>query len=215
MKRSKLVALCICAALILTVTVIGTLAYLTSQSEVENTFTVGKVNITLDETAVNEDGTAIVGANRVKENDYHLIPGQTYIKDPTLTVEADSEDCYVRMLLTINCADAFDAIYSPEKADLTTLFNGYDAGNWIFESVTRENDELTYEFRYKEIVGNSDTDVVLDALFDSITVPGEYDGEDMESISGLKITVVGHAIQAVGFADEDEAWEAFDEQIDG
>jgi predicted ribosomally synthesized peptide with SipW-like signal peptide len=217
MKMSKVLITVFCAVLLVTVSVLGTLAYLTSQDEVVNTFTVGKVNISLDEAAVNADGTEIVGADRVKENNYHLIPGQTYVKDPTLTVKAKSEDSYVRMLLTLNCADEFDAIYAPDKADLTTIFNGYDATNWVYETVTRDTakNTITYEFRYKEIVAKSATDAKLDALFDSITVPSIFDSADMESIANLKITVVGHAIQATGFADDDAAWTAFDKQING
>lgn len=215
MKKSKVLITALCAVLLVTVSVLGTLAYLTSQDEVVNTFTVGKVNISLDEAAVNADGTEIAGADRVKENNYHLIPGQTYVKDPTLTVKAKSEDSYVRMLLTLNCADEFDAIYAPNKADLTTIFNGYDAANWIYETVTRDTakNTITYEFRYKEIVTKSSTDTKLDALFDSITVPSIFDGADMESISNLKITVIGHAIQATGFTDANAAWTAFNAQI--
>ena len=215
MKKSKVLITTLCAVLLVTVSVLGTLAYLTSQDEVVNTFTVGKVNITLDEAAVNADGTEIAGADRVKENNYHLIPGQTYVKDPTLTVKAKSEDSYVRMLLTLNCADEFDAIYAPDKADLTTIFNGYDGTNWVYETVTRDTakNTITYEFRYKEIVTKSATDTKLDALFDSITVPGAFDSKDMESIANLKITVVGHAIQATGFADADDAWTAFNSKI--
>ena len=217
MKKSKVLITILCAVLLVTVSVLGTLAYLTSQDEVVNTFTVGKVNIYLDEAAVNANGTEIAGADRVKENNYHLIPGQTYVKDPTLTVKAKSEDSYVRMLLTLNCADEFDAIYAHDKADLTTIFNGYDAVNWVYENVTRDTakNTITYEFRYKEIVTKSATDTNLDALFDSITVPSAFDSKDMESIANLKITVVGHAIQATGFADADAAWSAFNEQING
>lgn len=217
MKKSKVLITVFCAVLLVTVSVLGTLAYLTSQDIVVNTFTVGNVNITLDEADVNEDGTVIEGADRVKENNYHLIPGQTYVKDPTITVKAKSEASYVRMLLTINCADAFDAIYAPNKADLTTIFNGYDAANWVYETVTRDTakNTITYEFRYKEIVDKSETDTVLYALFDSITVPSSFDSKDMASIADLKITVVGHAIQATGFADADAAWSAFNEQING
>ena len=182
-----------------------------------NTFTVGKVNITLDEADVNEDGTEIVGADRVKENNYHLIPGKTYIKDPTLTVKANSEDSYVRLLVTLNCASQFEAIYDPNKANLISIFNGYNAENLIFNGVTRNNTEntITYEFRYKEIVDKASTDTVLDALFDSITVPGTFNSEDMASIADLEITVVGHAIQAVGFENEADAWVGFEEQLNG
>ena len=216
MKKLKNLITVFCAVLLVVASVVGTLAYLTSESKVVNTFTVGKVNITLDEADVNENGVVVSNA-RVKENKYHLVPGQTYVKDPTLTVKAKSEASYVRVLLTIDHASEFDAIYAPNQADLTTIFNGYDATNWVYEAVTRDmvKNTVTYEFRYKEIVTKSETDTVLDALFDSVTVPGTFDSDDMASIADLKITVIGHAIQATGFANEDAAWTAFDEQING
>lgn len=216
MKKSKVVLMVLCAVALITVSVLGTLAYLTSQDVVVNTFTVGKVNITLDETAVNTDGTPIENADRVKENKYHLVPGNTYVKDPTMTVVKGSEESYVRMLLTINCSKEFDDIFAPEVADLTSIFNGYDANNWIYAETTRNEtaNTVTYEFRYKETVKPSvDNDIVLEPLFDSITVPGEFDSDDMASISNLKITVVGHAIQKSGFNSADAAWTAFNDQI--
>ena len=217
MKKSKVLITTLCAVLLVTVSVLGTLAYLTSQDEVVNTFTVGKVTISLDELDVDDSDNDGSTTDRDKANEYKLIPGQTYVKDPTLTVKAKSEDSYVRMLLTLNCADEFDAIYAPDKADLTTIFNGYDATNWVYETVTRDTakNTITYEFRYKEIVTKSATDTKLDALFDSITVPSAFDSKDMKSIANLKITVVGHAIQATGFANAESAWTAFNEQING
>lgn len=216
MKKSKVVLMVLCAVALITVSVLGTLAYLTSQDVVVNTFTLGKVNITLDETAVNTDGTPIANADRVKENKYHLVPGNTYVKDPTMTVVKGSEESYVRMLLTINCSKEFDDIFAPEVVDLTSIFNGYDANNWIYAETTRNEtaNTVTYEFRYKETVKPSvDNDIVLEPLFDSITVPGEFDSDDMASISNLKITVVGHAIQKSGFNSADAAWTAFNDQI--
>ena len=212
MKKTKTLITVLCAVLLITASVLGTLAYLTSQDKVENTFTVGKVKIELDEAKVKLDGS-IDGTDRVKQNTYHLVPGQTYVKDPTMTVKANSEDSYVRMLLVINCANAFDEIYAPARADLTTIFNGYDDNNWVYESVTRTNDTLIYEFRYKEIVTKSENDTVLDALFDSITIPGSFESDDMASIEDLEIKVFGHAIQATGFADADAAWDAFNAQV--
>lgn len=216
MKKSKVLLLSICAVLLLTVSVLGTLAYLTSEDTIVNTFTVGKVNITLDEAKVNPDGTLVNNTDRVKANNYHLVPGNTYIKDPTMTVIKGSEESYVRMLVTINCMEEFDNIYAPAVADLTSIFNGYDATNWECKAVVRDANAntVTYEFRYKQTVGpTDDSDTVLDALFDSITVPSQFDSADMASIADLKITVIGHAIQASGFADANSAWNAFDAQI--
>ena len=218
MKKSKVLLLALCVVLLVTASVLGTLAYLTSQDTVVNTFTVGKVNIVLDETAVTPDGKPINGAARVKENSYHLVPGMTYVKDPTVTVVKGSEESYVRMLVTINCYDALTDIFG--EPFLPQYFvSGWDNTTWITTEVIDVDtnaDTATYEFRYKETVETTaNEDVVLDALFESITVPGSMSADDMNSIKDLKITVVGHAIQAAGFADEDAAWNAFASEING
>lgn len=217
MKKSKIFLLALGAIVLVGASVLGTLAYLTSQSTVVNTFTVGNVKINVDEADVNPDGTPIAGASRVTSNEYHLIPGKTYTKDPTMTVVGGSEEAYVRMIVTINCAAEFDAIYAPDKADLTTIFTGYDATEWVYEEVTRDTaaNTVTYEFRYKDKVAQSDTDTVLAPLFTALTVPGSFSAEDIDSISDLEISITGHAIQAFGFADEDAAWSAFDAEING
>lgn len=83
----KVLLLVLCLVLVVSATVMGTLAYLTDKTnEVKNTFTVGKVDIDLYET---KDGQHVVA------NKYQLIPGATYAKDPTVEVTDDSEDCYL------------------------------------------------------------------------------------------------------------------------
>ena len=102
--RSKALLLTLCAVLLVAASVLGTMAYLTSTDSVENTFTVGKVKINLDEAKVDADGKADTTADRVKANEYKLMPGHTYTKDPTVTVEKGSESSYVRMKVTFNNA---------------------------------------------------------------------------------------------------------------
>lgn len=58
----------------------GTVAWLTAQTkEVKNVFTASDINITLTET----------------EREYKMIPGWTVEKDPVVTVEGGSEDCWL------------------------------------------------------------------------------------------------------------------------
>ena len=80
----------------------ATYAYLTSSDTAVNTFTVGKVKITLDEAKVDENGDVIADADRVQENAYHFIPGNVYVKDPTIHVDIDSENAYIAAQVTIN-----------------------------------------------------------------------------------------------------------------
>ena len=210
MKRFKPLVLALCAILLVVGTILGTVAYLQDTASVVNTFTVGNVHLKLDEAVVDEKGEP-TGGRTETGNAYHLIPGETYTKDPTVTVLKSSEESYVRMMLTLNCAGELDAIFAPNGAVLTEIFKGYDATKWEYVDVTRGNDNtITYEFRYFETVKpQKDTDLVLDALFDTVTVPNTMTGEQLATIADLKITVEAHAIQATGFANADDAWTAF------
>ena len=119
--KSKALLLTLCAVLLIAASVLGTMAYLTSTAKVENTFTIGKVEIKLDEAKVTADGIPVEGAARVTANSYKLMPGTTYTKDPTVTVKAGSEESYVRMKVTFNNAKEIIALCTdPEYADEVT-----------------------------------------------------------------------------------------------
>lgn len=233
--RSKALLLSLCAVLLVAASVLGTMAYLTDSEAVTNTFTVGKVHLTLDEAEVNPDGTYKTDhEKRVQENKYHLIPGHTYIKDPTVTVDAESEDSYIRVMVKVDGLkdlkdampkDAFQTFYDKdlfllqnlclnEKDELT-----WDSDVWQYETFHTEGTYANcYEFRYvgndavnpgNGIVVKSETSTALPDLFTHITVPGEINNTQLANLATVKIVVTAHAIQADGFANADEAWEAF------
>lgn len=208
--KSKALILTLCAVLLVAASMLGTMAYLTDNKTVTNTFTVGQVKIKLDEAKVTPDGKPVADAARVAENSYKLIPGHTYTKDPMVTVLSGSEPSYVKMTVTFSKADELDAIFAPTGANLTSIFNGYDNTSWIYKGNTKDAtaNTRTYEFWYKEAVDAPDDNVALDALFDSITVPGTITNEQLATIKGMTITVNAYAIQADGFADADEAFDA-------
>ncbi len=211
-SKKKALLMMVCAVMLVLVSVMGTMAYLTSQDTVTNTFTVGKVAITLDEAKANADGSLFdQSATRVKANNYKLLPGHTYAKDPMVTVLEGSENSYIKMTVTFTKAAELDAIFAPAGADMTSIFNGYDGSNWIAKDVTKDTvkNTRTYEFWYKEAVAAPSENVPLDALFDSIAVPGFITNEQLATIEGMTITVNAYAIQADGFATPEAAWAAF------
>lgn len=219
MKKKNLVA-CLCVALAVLTIAGTTLAYLTSQDTVTNTFTVGNVKITLDEAEVdaagkpiNKEGavvTDLAAANRVTGNSYKLIPGHTYTKDPTVTVKAGSEESYVRMLVTV----AFGKKLTDDRLDtnLDNIFTGYST-DWVRSAKkidTVENKTvITYEYRYNTTVSTGNADNKLPALFTGIAIPGIWTGDDLAELGSIKIDIVAQAIQADGFATADAAWAAF------
>ncbi|MBP3341283.1 MAG: hypothetical protein J6K99_02010, partial [Peptococcaceae bacterium] len=237
-KAKKVVALALCAVLLVVGSVTGTMAYLTSQDEVVNTFTVGNVVIKLDEKNVDGDKITVDGKEetpeRDKSNDYKLIPGGTYVKDPTVHVEANSEPSYVRMLVTVNNVNALKEAFPDKVVDGVFLlqdFVDWNSSVWAFEGYKPADNGGIYEFRYsiadgvvtvdKNVV-DADGYYTLPALFNNITIPGTVDNTDLAKLQGVTIDVKAHAIQAAGFEEtkdaqgtvtataEENAWAAFD-----
>ena len=88
----------------------GTLAWLTDKTEaVENTFTVGKVDIELAETTGSE---------------YKMVPGNTIAKDPRVTVLDGSENCW--LFIKVSKTQYFDDYIEYTIDDGWTLLGGFD-----------------------------------------------------------------------------------------
>lgn len=207
--KTKALLLSFCAVLLVSAFMVGTLAYLTSTTNaVNNTFTVGSVKISLDEAKVDLDGTPVQGASRVTENNYKLIPGHTYTKDPQVHIETGSEPCYVRMLVTISKFDALSALYddnwTPTKWDMIAGV-GWDYYGDGF-SVDNDAKTATFEFRCDTVQNPGD----MPALFNSFTVNGELSSDQISTLEGMEITVEAEAIQADGFDNATDAFTALD-----
>lgn len=229
--KKKMMALVLCVALVAVAAVGATMAYFTDTKDVTNTFTVGNVDITLTETAVDENGNAITGdgAGRFEYgNEYKLFPGSTYTKDPQVTVEAGSEDAYVRMLVEVKNLDKLKAAFPKERypeyyaADdvflLQNLVQGWDNAVWTTTGVCTEKTENiagkdvkygTYEFRYKEVVKAPKE---LEVLFTSFTIPEKATAADIAHLENVEIKVIANAIQAENLGSADTAWTAFGAQ---
>ena len=211
MKNSKLrraLLLVASAVLLVSISVSATLAYLTSKTEVvTNTFSVGNVKITLDEAKVNEygklldtagkaDGEEGYDANslaaRVTSNVYKLIPGHTYVKDPTIHVaektdtQEASEDCWLFVKVENGIADI--------EAD-TTIASQMQTIGWTLV------DGQTNVYAYKEIV-SAGADVVV---FNTFTVGGNA---NVSNYATATVKITAYAIQADGFTTSAAAWTA-------
>lgn len=193
MKKTLTVILAL--VLVVVMSVAGTVAYLTSTKTVTNTFTVGKVEITLDETKVDEYGAAITGeqAGRVTANTYKLIPGHSYTKDPTVHVNADSENCWVFVKVTNEIAaieapaSAADPVYVQINQQITN--NGWTA---------LEGQSGVYYKTYTK--GQTDKDL---EVFQSFKVAGNA---DISAYMNKTIVINAYAIQSDGFDTASAAW---------
>ena len=185
--KTKALVLSLCAVLLVAVSVFTTIAFLKASDSVENTFTVGKVSITLDEAEVNEYGNTVSGADRVKENTYKLIPGHSYTKDPTVHFAAGSEASW----LFVKVENGLSAI----EAD-TTIAAQIVANGW--EALDGEGNDGIYYRKVEATTDNQDYPV-----FGSFKLSGNA---DVASYATAKITVTAYAIQADGFDTAAAAW---------
>ena len=216
--RNKALLLVLCAVILAAASVFGTMAYLTDTEAVENTFTVGKVKLGdadvnekgLDEALVNEYGLPInnetdktvvnVGdAPRVQGNDYKLIPGHLYTKDPTVHVKNDSENSYI----FVKVGNGIAGIEATEtdiykKIDTQILNNGW-------EKLTGY-DGVYWKRWEKSSTTTGTTDL---KVFSEFKIDGEkVTAAVLENYKNAEITVNAYAIQEDGFTTPADAWVA-------
>lgn len=188
MKKS--IALVMMAVLLVAASVMGTLAYLTSTDTVKNTFTVGKVAITLDEAKVDENGKVLAGAERVKGNSYKLIPGHEYTKDPTVHFAAGSEASW----LFVKVENGIANIEADKKIADQIIDNGWKA----LTGVTGVDGVY-----YKQVDANNTAAAIDYPVFGTFKLDGEADVSNYEN---AEVKVTAYAIQADGFTSAAAAW---------
>lgn len=181
----KVLVLALCAVLLVSATIMGTMAYLTSSDAVTNTFTVGSVSITLDEAPVDVYGTVVQG-NRVKANTYKLVPGHFYTKDPTVHVDANSENCWLFVKLDNGLKDIIDA---------TTIEDQMADKGWSLVS------GQTNVYAYRSVVSAQNNIPVFDSF--KLTSDAAVSG-----YTNAQIVVTAYAVQADGFDTSADAWNA-------
>ena len=187
--KKKIVSIALAAALAATAIVGSSLAYFTDTEEKTNTFTVGNVDITLTEP--NWD------ANINKD----LIPGKTIPKDPTITVEADSETAYTFMKVEVS-EDFADLMIA--YATATGKTNPEDVvAAWFTTETSPEVMEMNLEERYVILGVLSPKEAGQSVTyFDEVKVPAEVTQEMINADGTYTIKVTAYAIQAEGFYDE-------------
>lgn len=183
-RKLRKAIMTLCAALLLVSLSIGaTLAYLTSTSNVvTNTFTAGNVTITLDEAKVDEYGVPVANAARGTGNEYKLIPGHTYTKDPTVHVVAGSEDCWL-----------FVKVENGLGEDEDTIVTQMNTNGWTLVA------DETNVYAYKETVSAEENVVV----FNTFTLDGDA---DVVNLTSAQIVITAYAVQADSFTTAGAAW---------
>lgn len=190
--KSKALLMTLCAVLLVAASVLGTMAYLTSTTgPVTNTFSIGKINITLDEAKVDKYGVAVTPAERGNGNEYKLVPNHEYKKDPTVHVKGDSENSYI-FVKVVNGIEAIEA-----------------TGNTTIAAQIEENwtklDGVANVYYQKYTKQTAAKDFVV---FNSFTVKNDISETDLEDYATASITITAYAVQQDGFANAKAAWDA-------
>lgn len=171
--KKKTLALVLALTLLVAGVVGGTLAWLTDQTaEVKNTFTVGDINIGLTETTT----------------DYKMVPGNTIAKDPTVTVKANSEACWLFVKVT-------------ESTDLKDFITYAIAEGWT----ALPGVDGVY---YREVPASAADQTFSVLKGDAVTVNSDVTKEMLtaKDFANPTLTFKAYAVQKDNVASASDAW---------
>ena len=155
-KKITLISLAVVALLL--VGLLGSLAFLTDEKDVTNTFTVGNVKIDLEEPTYPVDDEPL-----------KLLPGTEIDKDPTVTLKEGSEDAYIFMQIIY--VDGIETVLEAiEISDKWVLIDA-DANLYVYSDTSGPI-----------AVSAATADNVLEPLFEEIVVDATLDNSVFEAL---------------------------------
>lgn len=197
--RSKALLLILCAMLLLIASALGTVAYLTVQDTVTNTFSVGKVDATLIEGSAGKRSMRARSTGApVDENDHILMPGHTYTKDYTIHVDAVSEDSYIFVKVE-NGIVSYEAASSAEEGGYRTIADQITDNGWT----ALESAADVYYREYTKSSTGSDF-----AVFDTFKIADNANDAESWGSCDAQVAVTAYAVQKDGFDTASAAWMA-------
>lgn len=214
MTKKRFVAILLCVTLVALAAIGATFAYLTDTKTVDNTFTMGNVKITLDETDIKNPTGA-----RVTSNEYNVYPGAVVTKDP-IVHNTGKNAAYIRATVNVSNWMNLCAAYYPDfketfpndgyKAALNLLVGELGEG-WSVVGVEAGDTFTIGQFDAKFILkydGALASGADTTAMFQTVTIPAGIDNANTDSFKEVK--VVAQAIQADGFDTWEAAFAAYD-----
>lgn len=185
--RSKALLLALCAVLLVAVSVLGTMAYLTSKTQViTNTFTVGDINIALTET-------------KPESKPAKIIPGVDIEKDPKVTVKKDSEACW----LFVKVEQTGTFVKDKVTYSVMTGAGGWTALPDVDGVYYREVGAVTADTDFYVLKGNETY------KYGVVIVSDELTKDEVDTITDgnqPKLTFTAYAVQQEGIDTATAAW---------
>lgn len=172
-RRNRRIALTLCVMfVVLAASIGGTVAWLTDKTgTIENTFTAGDIDITLTETTTN----------------YKMVPGVDIAKNPKVTVEAGSEDCW--LFVKVEKSAKFDDFMTCAIAEGWMTLTGVDG---VYYREAKAEDSYSVLANDQVTVKNTVTKAQLD---------------EVRTTDQPKLTFTAYAVQKQGINDAATAWE--------
>ena len=198
MSIKKVFVTIMAIAMVATLAIGATVAYMTDSEEKVNTFTVGDLDITLSEPSW-EDTT----------DGKDMIPGYKTEKDPTvLGVDGDS---YMRMTVEFvstdgneMTADRVEKIMETIKYEDTV---GVNTSDFVYDTTRSTDTKHYYNYNGKFVEGTEVT------LFDVVEIPTTWNQNDLAKLGTYKLVIRAEAIQAYSFDSAEDAFTALDSEI--
>lgn len=223
MNKRKLMLLAVTLCMVAILAVGGTLAFFTDVTDVkQNVFTIGNVEIELDETFDSENAQLIPGSkteNAINKDVFVKNTGKndawvrviisipSHLDVLTTPPETDYEKVAAQNILHMNTVAGVEEIWNVSKANLEAKLS--DDQKWN-----------VYTFYYNEPLKVGETSKqLLDQVYLDAKV--DYDGKNytykgnVVDLSDVRILVQAEAIQSDGFQTYAEAFAAFDAQKAG
>lgn len=201
-RSAKPVALLLALVLVLGIAIGGTIAWLTDTTDaVVNTFTSSDVDIDLTETDTDKN--------------FQMIPGCTIAKDPTVTVDTDSEDCYVFVQITEDLNAWEDFKVKENDVERDPVFKDYldytIAAGWTkletgvyYREVAKNATERTFSvLDGNKVIVSGD---VTKAMMDELEVVADYPTLTVQAFAIQKANGTGADGTTTNFTVE-QAWD--------
>ena len=203
-KKLMAIALAVCVVAVLAAG--ASLAYFTDKTEAaNNTFTMGNVKITLDETDLTKDDGSRTPAGNTYTN---LYPGMDMVKDPTVH-NTGRNDAWVRVIVRVTNGAAFMdkfAIAPYASSPLEGLTHGLGVG-WQITASTKDTatNDMVYTIVYNTVLKPGES---TPAVFEKLYIPATFGNGEMaaityknaqdESVNGFTMSIHAEAIQSEG-----------------
>ena len=203
-KKLMAIALAVCVVAVLAAG--ASLAYFTDKTEAaNNTFTMGNVKITLDETDLTKKGDSRTAEGNTYEN---LYPGMDMVKDP-IVHNVGKNDAWVRVIVRVANGAAFMdkfAIAPYASSPLEGLTHGLGVG-WQITASTKDTatNDMVYTIVYNTVLKPGES---TPAVFEKLYIPATFGNGEMaaitctsannESVNGFTMSIHAEAIQSEG-----------------